>query len=167
VGDDIRHVGATEGIYQEYNGDNHQRRPQGPSRGLEQQQHAADTDYQIKGDRSAGTTRKLFVEQEKIGGAERAKDGEYPVLYRDVVPGRAAEGRISGEGQKKRKGQVNGSGFGIVEYPETQKERQRRGLPQLKQGPGEGNTEQDLPRNAEGVSCPGIGLGDHFRQFLV
>ena len=77
--------------------------------------------------RCAGAARQLGVEEEDVGRAECAHGGEDPVLDRDVVAGRALECGKCGEGEKHREGQVDGACLGVVEHPESEEERQRRG----------------------------------------
>ena len=39
---------------------------------------------------------------------------------------------------------MNSAGFGIVEDKKVQEERQRRSIPELKQGPSKGNEKKDF-----------------------
>ena len=50
--------------------------------------------------------------------------------------------------------------LGVVEDRPAELERQRRGVPELEQRPGDRDPEQDASREAGGLASAGIGFGD-------
>ena len=122
--DHVRHVGATEGVHQEHDGNHHQRWPERPPGRLEQHQHADHGDNQVVRRRGAGAARQLGIEEVDIGRAECTQGGKDPVLDRDVVARRAFERGKRREGEEYRERQVDRSGLGVVEHPESEQEGQ-------------------------------------------
>ena len=97
MGDDIRHMGAAEGIEQEDGGDDHQRWSQCPPCCLKQQHHTDDGDHDIHLGRGAGTACELGIEQIDIGCSKAARQCKDPVYEWDPIPRRMLQGWVGGK----------------------------------------------------------------------
>jgi hypothetical protein len=84
-----------------------------------------DRDHQVEGGRSARAVGELGVEEVDVTRAERAGDGEDPVLQWDVVARRPLEGREGHEGEQDRERKVDRARLGVVQNAELEQERQR------------------------------------------
>ena len=100
-------------------------------------------------------------------GAERGRDRtrrdrarrrwrrrERPIEKRHVAARRGLEGRIAGKRQEQREAQVKAARLGVAEHAEAQHERQRRGIPQLEQRPGDATSMMALAGSRHGLRPP-------------
>ena len=116
---------------------------------------------------SAGALRNGFIEDIQISGGKGAEDGKHPILDGDAVPWRALRRGVGEEGQKNRKGEMDGAGLGVIEDTETNNEGQRRCDPKLKQRPCQGNAEQYPLGDPSWCSGARIRLSDEILQVVV
>ena len=167
VGDDVGHVGTEEDVDEEHRGEDHHRQAERATRRFEQQQHADHRRRQIHVGRRARTLGKLLVEQEQVSRTEGRHRRQHPVLHRYVVAWRAFERRIRGKGEEDGEGEVDGARFGVVEHEHAQRERQRRGDPELEQRPRQRHHQQQLGGETGGLASAGVGLGDDLLELFV
>ena len=85
MGDHVGHVGPGEGVEQERQRDEQQRRPQRPARGFEQQHEPHPRNDQIEKDRRARTTGQIVIENIKIGGGKGGQRRQNPIDRRHLV----------------------------------------------------------------------------------
>ena len=137
-------------------GDDHQRRAERPAGRLEQQDHTDDGDGDVNRVRIVGPLGNRSVKDEEVGSADRGEHGQDPVLGRDVVARRALEGGIGEEREKDREGQMDRARLGVVENPEPDHERDRRGDPDLEQRPEQRAAQNNLLGHARRLAAPGI-----------
>ena len=95
--------------------------------------------------------RKLRVEQDEVPGGERTGDREQPVENRDVLARRRLNaGRQGIQGRARARGAATAPRCRSA--PEAEYERQRRRVPELEQGPGDRDAEDQLARES-GRAC--------------
>jgi hypothetical protein len=97
-------------------------RAQGPARRLQQQDHADASHDHILGVGRTGPLRQLVIEQEQVAGAKGAHRRHDPVLQGNVMSRRALQRGIPQKGQEHRERQMDGTGFGVVEYAKADHE---------------------------------------------
>ena len=110
-------------------------------------------------DRRAGPLGQAPVEQEEIGGAEGADQGQHPVLDRDVVAGELLNAGKRGKARKTAKARWMERASVSLKTPKLNEERQRRGDTRAGTGPGQ-RGRRAAPCRAARVARPGIDLGD-------
>ena len=161
MGQQTRHPGAGQAVYQEDQGDHGQGRAQGAAGGFQQQRNADAGGDQVGGGEVAGALGQVLIHDEQVGGGAGGDQAENYVGDRHPVPGRAAKGRKHQIRQQQGEGEVNGPGLGVIEDAKTDQKRQRGGNPQLEQRPAEGQYRDDPAHGADGQASPHV-LCDEF-----
>ena len=117
--------------------------------------------------RQAGAGGQFPVEEEQVAHAERPDRCKYPVPERDPVAWRALQCRVGEKGEKHGQCEVDRARLGVVEDEHAERERQRRGDPELHQGPCQ-RDQHDEPRRPSGRLAPTrVGLGDDLAELFV
>ena len=135
VGDHFRHPLAEQGVGEEHDGDDYQRRPKRPSRGFQQGENADQGDSDIDGGSVAGTAGELRVEREQVARRRGRDHRQRDVRQWHAIPRRALARRKNEEGEEYREAEVDGPRFGVVEDAERKaqqfacEKRCRRGNP--------------------------------------
>ena len=156
-----RHPGAGQAVGEKHQGDHRQGRAQGAAGRLQQQRYADAGGDQIGGGEVAGALGQGLIHDEQIGGGTGGNQAEGNIAERHPVSGGAPEGREHQIGQQQGEGEVNGAGFGVIEDAKSQHEGQRRGDPELEQGPGQRQPGDQPAHEAERQPGAHV-LGDQF-----
>ncbi len=143
VGQQPRHPGAGQTIGEKHQGDDGQGRAEGTAGGLQQQRNADAGHGEIHGGQVAWPLGQLGIGEEQVAGDQGADDAEGDVGQWHPIPRRAAQGREHQIGEQDGKRQMDGAGLGIVEHPHPDHEGERRGDPELEQGPEQGEAGND------------------------
>jgi hypothetical protein len=71
------------------------------------------------------------------------------------------------EGEQQRHAEVQRARLGVVQDRPAEFERQRRGVPELEQRPGDRDREDQLAGEAARVAAAGVGVRDDLLQSLA
>ena len=85
MGDHLGHQVSAEGVPDEHQADDGQRRPQGAPGRLQDQNDADDGNDEIGGRRQSGPIGQLAIKKKYVGGTECRHRGQHPVQNRDVL----------------------------------------------------------------------------------
>jgi hypothetical protein len=155
VRDHVGHVRAEEDVAEEDRGQDRHRQPDRAARRLEQQQHADHRDDEVQRRRLARARRQFLVEQEQIGGTEgRHRNARTQSCTGIRSARRTLQRREQHVAEEDGERQVDGARLRVVEHEDAERERQRRGDPQLEQRPRQRHVHHDLRRQPLGLRPP-------------
>ncbi len=138
----------------------------GAARSFEQQHQPRHGHGNIEPSGLTGPRGDLRVEQHDVGRGERGHGRQKPVDGGHALARRALERRPGQEGQEHGERQVDGARLGVVQDAPTHRERQRRGVPVLEQGPGQRDGKDDVLRQPRGLAPARVGVGHELLQSL-
>ena len=156
-----RHPGARQAVDQKDDSDDRQCRPQGAARRFQQQRNADAGGHQIGGGEGAGTQRQCFIHHKQVRRGASSDQAEGDITEGNPIPRRGAKCREHQKSQQQSKGEVNGAGFGVIEYAKPHHEGEWRGDPELEQGPGQRQCCDEPAHDAQRQASAHI-LGDQF-----